>query len=148
MLIGNILEDIQAERAWHLCADKLADRVRDIWLQNTAAGVKQWEVGLTEDFAALPGLADEGIKGLVGLDYIFKWWGGKRPDDMAGEVDIIWKTASEEPGAPLRCRRSWIKMANQDFLLNDYKEEYEKREVNRAAFREAFALWLELFRGK
>ncbi len=145
MLIGNVLEDIQAEQAWHLCADKLADRVRDIWLQNTGAGIKQWEVGLIEDFNALEGLAEEGAKGLVGLDYIFKWWGGKKPDDMAGEIDVIWKTVSDESSAPLRCRRSWLKVASRDFLLSDYREEYEKREANRAAFREAFALWMELF---
>ena len=71
MLIGNVLEKTDAQAAWQLCADKLADWVRTSWLDHTSAGDKRWEEAFHEDPNALPGLQIEGFKGLVGLDYIF-----------------------------------------------------------------------------
>ena len=61
MLIGNVLEKTSAEFAWQLCADKLADRVRDIWLVNTKLGARKWEESFSEDPNALPGLRKEGF---------------------------------------------------------------------------------------
>ena len=142
MLIGNVLEKTTAESAWELCADKLADRVRDIWLEKTKLGMTGWEETFAEDAAALPGLREEGFGDLVGLDYIFKWWGARDSDELAGEIDVIWKLAGEED---IVCYRSWVKLAERDFILGLYKEERGKREANRKAFREAFAQWKVLF---
>lgn len=145
MLIGNVLEKTSAEWAWQLCADKLADQVRDSWLVNQKKGVKNWEIGFSEDPGALPGLQKEGFKGLVGLDYIFKWWGAEDSDGLAGEVDVIWKVIGENDDDSVICYRSWVKLAERDFILGLYKDERSKREVNREAFRDAFAQWKELF---
>lgn len=142
MLIGNVLEKTNAESAWELCADKLADRVRDEWLDNSKKGLKKWEETFSEDAAALPGLREEGFGDLVGLDYIFKWWGAQDADELAGEIDVIWKVATEEQ---IVCYRTWVKLAERDFVLGLYREERAKREENRKAFRAAFAQWKGLF---
>ena len=143
MLIGNILEKTDAVSAWQLCADKLADWVRSSWQKHTKLGVKQWEDAITEDSSALAGLQQEGFKGLVGLDYILKWWGGDDSDTLAGEVDVIWKTMGDD--GVIVCYRTWIKLAERDFILGIYKEEGRKREANREAFRQAFSQWKKLF---
>lgn len=142
MLIGNVLEKTSAESAWELCADKLADGIRDIWLDKRKLGLTRWQEALTADTTALPGLREEGFGNLVGLDYIFKWWGAEDSEELAGEIDVIWKLAGEEE---ITCYRSWIKLAERDFILGLYKEERDKREANRKAFREAFAQWKALF---
>jgi len=143
MLIGNVLEKTSAESAWELCADKLADRVRDAWLQSRAKGLTAWEEAFSEDQTALPGLREEGFGDLVGLDYIFKWWGAQDADALAGEIDVIWKLAGEDG---VVCYRSWAKLAERDFILGIYREEKAKREETRKAFRAAFAQWKELFK--
>ena len=144
MLIGNILEKTDAVSAWQLCADKLADWVRSSWQEHTKLGIKQWEDAIMEDSSAFVGLQQEGFKGLVGLDYILKWWGGDDSDTLAGEVDVIWKTI-EEDGGSVVCYRTWIKLAERDFILGIHKEEGRKREANREAFRQAFSQWKGLF---
>ena len=96
MLIGNVLEKTTAESAWELCADKLADRIRDIWQEKRKLGLTVWEETLSEDPAAIPGLREEGFGNLVGLDYIFKGWGADDSDELGGEIDAIWKLAGEE----------------------------------------------------
>ena len=58
MLIGSVFEKTQAEAAWELCANKLADWVRNTWLQNTGRGISQWEAAEIEDPAAIPGLRE------------------------------------------------------------------------------------------
>ncbi len=143
MLVGNVLEKIDAQSAWELCADKLADDVRDSWLGHHKAGVTKWEESFTEDAAALPGLREEGFKDLVGLDYILKWWGAQDGEELAGEVDVIWKTMTG--GGDIVCYRTWVKLAERDFVLGLYKEEAAKREANRNEFRAAFAQWKKLF---
>lgn len=145
MLIGNVLEKTGAEYAWHLCADKLADAIRDIWLQNRELGMEKWEEALSEDTNALPGLQEEGFEGLVGLDYIFKWWGGADSDELAGEIDVIWKVMTEKTGGSVSCYRSWIKVAERDFILGLYTDERSKREAFRETFRHAFDQWKQLF---
>ena len=144
MLVGNILEKAKAEQAWHICADKLADRVRDIWLAKTAQGVARWEETFAEDSAALPGLREEGFGALVGVDYIFKYWGSTDEDAVAGEITVVWKIIRDD-GSGIDCYRSWVRLTDFDFILGLQKEERDKREANRAAFREAFAAWLKLF---
>ncbi|MCD7769540.1 MAG: hypothetical protein LUH36_05415 [Oscillospiraceae bacterium] len=76
------------------------------------------------------------------MDYIFKWWGAKDDEELAGQVDVIWKVASDEG---VSSYRSWIKLAERDFILGRYRDERAKRDANRAAFREAFAQWRKLF---
>lgn len=142
MLVGNILEKTDAVSAWQLSADKLSDWVRTCWQAHKAQGETRWEDGVPEDPAALAGLREEGFTGLVGLDYIFKWWGGSDPEELAGVLDVIWKTME---GDTVVCYRTWIKLAERDFTLALYREEGAKREYSRKAFREAFAQWRQLF---
>ncbi|MCC8357220.1 MAG: hypothetical protein LJU34_05135 [Oscillospiraceae bacterium] len=142
MLIGSVLEKMDAECAWQLCADKLADSVRNSWQKNTAGRVSKWEDAFSEDVTALAGLREEGFTNLVGLDYIFKWWGAKDDEELAGQVDVVWKVASDEG---VSTYHSWIKLAERDFILGRYREERAKRDANRAAFRDAFAQWRKLF---
>ena len=142
MLIGNVLEKAPAEAAWQLCADKLADFVRTSWQDHTKAGDKQWEDSWHEDPNAMLGLREEGFDGLVGVDYIFKWWGARDSEELAGVVDVIWKIASEKG---IEIYRTWIKLADRDFILGLYRDEGDKRAKNREGFRDAFAQWRELF---
>ena len=145
MLIGNVLEETDAVSAWQLCADKLADWSRSVWMENTAKkGLKTWEISIMENPGAIPGLREEGFKGLVGLDYILKWWGPTDSDELGGELDAIWKVMPED-GGEIECYRTWIRLAGRDFLLGLYKDEGSKREYNREQFRSAFAQWKELF---
>ena len=142
MLIGNVFEKTTAESAWQLSADKLADWVRNQWQENRLQG--RWESASHEDYAALPGLRLEGFKGLVGLDYVFKWWGAEDSDGLAGEVDVIWKVLHDE-SEPVTCYCTLIKLAERDFILGLYTDETEKRGANRLEFRKAFEQWKELF---
>lgn len=142
MLIGNVLEKTPAEAAWQLCADKLADWVRTSWQEHSGAGVEKWEDSMHEDPGALPGLREEGFNGLVGLDYILKWWGAKDSEELAGALDVVWKVMKDDGVA---CYKSWIKLADRDFILGLYKGEGAKREANRAEFRKAFDQWRTLF---
>lgn len=145
MLIGNILERSPADAAWQLCADKLADWVRTSWQRHREIGVKSWEDTWHEDPAALPGLREEGFDGLVGLDYILKWWGADDSEQLAGQLDVVWKVM--ENGG-VACYKSWIKLADRDFILGLYREEAAKREANRAEFRRAFDQWRGLYAAK
>ena len=142
MLIGNILEKTPAESAWQLCADKLADWVRTSWQEHRELGIDKWEDSMHEDPGALPGLREEGFGDLVGLDYVLKWWGAKDSEELAGELDAVWKVMKDDG---VLCYKSWIKLADRDFILGLYREEGAKREANRAEFRKAFAQWRGLF---
>lgn len=145
MLIGNILEKTDAVAAWQLCADKLADWTRSSWQEHIEQGAGSWEDSMHEDPNAMLGLREEGFARLVGVDYIFKWWGAKDSEALAGVLDVIWKTTGGSEGEPVSCYRTWIKLAERDFILGLYRTEGEKREANREEFRKAFAQWRELF---
>lgn len=145
MLIGSVLEKTKAEAAWQLCADRLADWVRNVWLDHTKHKSQKWEETISEEPAALPGLREEGFAGLVGLDYIFKWWGSNDSEGLGGELDVIWKIAGDSDEESISCYRSWIKLAERDFTLGIYKTEPARREANREAFRSAFEQWRKLF---
>lgn len=150
MLIGSVLEKTPAESAWQLTADRLADWVRTSWLDHKKEGVAQWEDTMVEDPSALVGLRAEGFKGLVGLDYIFKWWGAGDSEELSGVVDVIWKVIRDDDADGdadgVNCYRTWIRLAERDFILGLYKEEGAKRQATRAEFREAFHLWRDLFK--
>ena len=145
MLVGNVLEKTSAERTWQICADQTADWVRSSYQRHMQNGDAMWEDTGKEDPASMAGLRDEGFAKLVGLDYIFKWWGSEDPDELGGVLDVIWKTI--EPGSEegVICYRTWIKLAERDFTMAMYPDEDAKRQANRAAFRDAFALWRVLF---
>ncbi len=146
MLIGNTLEKSDAFCAWQVCADKLADWMRNTWLAHEEDGISQWEDATTEQIAAIPGLQAEGFRNLVGVDYILKWWGSDDLEALSGELNVIWKLLkSDDNGGQFECYRTWIRLAPRDFVLGWYKSEFEKREANRAAVREAFHQWQELF---
>lgn len=144
MLIGNVLERSDAKTAWELCSEKLADWVRSCWQENVNHGIKQWEETGFEDPAAIPGLREEGFHGLVGLDYIFKWWGADDSDALAGVLDVVWKTISDVDDS-IVCYKTWIKFAERDFILGLYSGERAKREANHKGFRDAFSQWKKLF---
>ena len=144
MLIGSVLEKTDAVTAWQLCADKLADWSRSMWLENTSKGLKTWEISIMENPAAIPGLREEGFRGLIGVDYILKWWGPVDSDELAGELDVIWKVVPEGFDE-VSCLRSWVRLAGRDFTLGLYKDEGGKREYNRKQFRDAFEQWKGLF---
>lgn len=141
MLVGSILEKTQAEYAWELCADKLADWVRSNWQKNKDMGFGQWSEMTSEDAGALRGLQKEICDRLVCLDYILKWWGGNDAEVLAGELDVIWKVLE---GDSVACYRTWIRLADRDFYCAGMDED-EKRAANRKEFRDAFAKWKELF---
>ena len=144
MLIGTTFEKTSAVSACELCADKLADWVRTVWQRNTDQGIPQWEAAEIEDPAAIPGLREEGFAGLVGIDYIFKWWGSSDHDDLAGVVDVVWKVKGVNTES-IDCYKTWIKLADRDFVLGLQNSEPAKREANRAEFRKAFAQWKALY---
>ena len=144
MLIGTVFEKTDAVAAWELCSGKLADWVRNSWQKNTGLGIPQWEDASVEDPAAIPGLREEGFRGLVGIDYIFKWWGANEHDELAGVVEVIWKIKPDDT-ASIDCYKTWIRLAERDFVLGLQSGEPAKREANRAAFRDAFAQWKDLY---
>lgn len=144
MLIGTVFERTDAVTAWELCANKLADWVRNIWQRNIDQGISQWEAAEIEDPAAIPGLREEGFAGLVGVDYLFKWWGSDGNDDLAGIVEVIWKVKGAGTDA-IACYKTWVKLAERDFILGLQPSEPAKREANRAEFRKAFVQWRELY---
>ena len=142
MLIGNVLEKTPAETAWQLCADKLADWLRNSYLDHSGRGDKKWEEATHEDPAALQGLREEGFGAVVGLDYILKWWGGRDSEELAGQLEVVWKLVD---GDGVACYKTWIKLAERDFILGLYRDEGGKREATRAELRRAFDQWRKLF---
>lgn len=148
MLIGNTLEPSPASFAWQHAANRLADNVRNTWLENKKLGLSVWEETFTEDPKAIPGLREEGFGDLVGLDYIFRWWGAEDSDALAGVVDVIWMVAGDDPKKPVECFKTWVKLAERDFILGLYSTETQKREFNRQEFQKAFACWKELFEAR
>lgn len=146
MLVGITLEKSEAICAWQICADRLADWMRNTWLNHEAVCDAQWEDATTEQATAIPGLQSEGFQNLVSVDYILKWWGSNDLEELSGELNVVWKICKvDETGSHFECYRTWIRLAPRDFVLGQYRNEFEKREANRAAVREAFHQWQELF---
>ena len=145
MLVGNVLEKTTAEQTWQICADRIADWVRSRYLYHMQYGDSMWEDTNKEDPASMSGLRDEGFTNVAGLDYIFKWWGGEDPEELGGVLDVIWKTVEPDGKGGVVCYRTWIKLAERDFIMPLCHDEDAARQANRAAFRDAFALWRVLF---
>lgn len=144
MLIGKVIDKANVDYTWEIVADKLADLVRNIWLDNRPAGVNEWEQAFGEDPVNVEFMRKEGVRNLVNIEYIFKWWGSDDSEDLAGQLDVIWAFENEETG---KCDfyATWIKLADRDFIVGIAGDESEKREATRKEIRSAFKGWIELF---
>ena len=143
MLIGEILEKAPIEESWQLSANKVADTIRNIWLENKAKGISAWEESFEESGEQVERMRKEGFKDVYEIDYIFKWWDNfEDPDGLAGEFNVIWKT---ENGDENHFYKTVCRLANRDFILGTYSTETRKREAFRAEFQQAFNTWRKLF---
>ena len=142
MLISSIMEKTPQVIAAENMANRLADRVRNIWLSNRKQGVTQWEENFFEDTEGVMFLQSESFPNLVGIDYIFKWWGNEDIEGLAGELEVLWKVQN---GSEMSIYKTWIRFADRDFILGHISEESKKREVNRSEFRSAFQTWQQCY---
>ena len=142
MLISQVLEKTAKTTAAENMAYRLADKVRNIWLEKFHAGIEKWEEDFYEDSDGISFLRYESFPNLIGIDYIFKWWGNDDDDGLAGELEVLWKVKVES-GVDLY--KSWIRFAARDFVLGTIQEEARQREANRKDFRDAFLFWQRLY---
>ena len=142
MLISKVLEKTESVTAAENMANRLADKVRNIWLENQQAGYDRWEENFYEDPDGVNFLRSESFPDLQAIDYIFKWWGNEDLEGLAGEVEVLWKVKA---GHGVEIYKTWIRLAPRDFILGTYKEESQKREVTRGEFRKAFDIWQKLY---
>ena len=143
MLISEVLEKTLKTDAAENMANRLADKVRNIWLERTDGGYAAWEENFSEDPDGVYFLREENFPNLVAIDYIFKWWGHKDVDGLAGELEVLWKVKGADG---MEIYKTWIRFARRDFTLAITAEESRKREINRAEFRKAFAMWEEIYK--
>lgn len=142
MLISEVMEKTSKTTAAENMANRLADKVRNIWLENTNAGINQWEENFYEDPDGVAFLRSESFPDLVGIDYIFKWWGHADVEGLAGELEVLWKVKGAQ-GVDIY--KTWIRFARRDFVIAIVQEEARKREINRKEFRKAFATWQDIY---
>ena len=146
MLVSKSMERIPSMTASENMADRLADRMRNIWLGKRAVGLDRWEENFFEDPDGVAFLRRESYPGLIGIDYIFKWWGANGDlDGLAGELEVLWKV-EENQGVSLY--KTWIKLADRDFVMGTIPEESAKRVANRQEFRAAFAQWQKIYQNR
>ncbi len=144
MLISERLEKTPSVVAAENMANRLADNIRNCWLGKREQGVDRWEENFFEDPDGVRFLRGEAFPNLQGIDYIFKWWGGKEIDALSGELEVLWKVIVPETGR-MEIYKSWIRFADRDFVLGAYPTEPQKREANRAEFRKAFQKWKDFY---
>lgn len=142
MLISEVLEKTKDTTAAENMASRLADKVRNIWLENRHAGRNKWEENFYEDPDGVNFLRGESFPNLLGIDYIFKWWGNDDIEGLAGELEVLWKVQEDHE---VNIYKTWIRFADRDFVLGTTREENQKREINRQEFRTAFATWQKLY---
>lgn len=142
MLISEVMEKTSKTTAAENMANRLADKVRNIWLENTNAGITQWEENFYEDPDGVAFLRSESFPDLVAIDYIFKWWGHKDVEGLAGELEVLWKVKGKEG---MEIYKTWIRFARRDFVIAIAQDETRKREINRKEFRKAFATWQKIY---
>ena len=142
MLIGEVMERTPYVTAAENTANRLADRVRNIWLRNMGTGITEWEENFYEDPDGVFFLREEDFPALQAIDYLFKWWNGEDVDTLAGELEVLWKVRR---GGGIQIYKTVIRFAQRDFIRGNILEERRKREANRAEFREAFATWHKLY---
>ena len=145
MLIGNVIENAKVDHSWEIAANKLSDKVRNLWLEHRGAGMTNWE----ESFSETPALVDlirrETLPKLTDIEYIFKWWNVKDPDELSGEVNVVWTLTDGENS---RFYLTWARLAERDFIIGPAGGEIEKREQSREEYREAFGTWISLLEKK
>ena len=142
MLIGTVMEETPQVSAMENMANRLSDRIRNIWLRNTGLGLHGWEESFFEDPDGVAFLREESFPDLQGIDYIFKWWNSDDAQGLAGCVEVLWKVRREEA---MKIYKTTLRLAIQDFQKGAVSTEEKKREAWRAEFREAFAIWHELY---
>ncbi len=143
MLIGEVLEKAPVTESWQLTANKVADTVRNIWLEKKQKGISAWEETFSETPEQVACMRAEGFKDVYEVDFIFKWWDNfEDPDGLAGELDVIWKI---EKGTEFSFYKTTCRLANRDFILGTYATETRKREASHLEYQQAFATWRELF---
>ena len=142
MLISKVLEKTEKVTAAENMANRLADKVRNIWLENKQAGYERWEECFYEDPDGVNFLRSENFPKLQGVEYIFKWWGNEDVEGLAGELEVLWKVQAD---GSVDIYKTWIRLAPRDFILGTMKEESQKREATRKEFRKAFDAWQEIY---
>jgi hypothetical protein len=142
MLIGEVMEKTPSVTAAENMASRLADRVRNIWLNNEKAGITSWEENFYEDPDGVAFLRGESFPNLEGIDYIFRWWGSDDLDELAGDLQVLWKVKTE---GGVELFKTTIRFANWDFVLGTIKGETKKREFTRSEFCKAFGIWQNLY---
>lgn len=142
MQISKVLERTEQVTAAENMANRLADKIRNIWLENQQAGYDRWEENFYEDPDGISFLRSESFPDLQGVDYIFKWWGSKLPDGLAGELEVLWKV---KVGGAVEIYKTWARFAPRDFTMGAISDETQKRETFRKAFRDAFEDWQKLY---
>ena len=143
MLTGKVFEAAPEMTVLESCARHLADEIRNIWLRNKELGVEQWEETFNEKADAVQLLRQEDFKSLDGIDYIFKWWGNKDLDGLAGEITVIWKIEGED--GSIDHYKTWVRLAGLDFAMGMIGSEDKKREDFRGEFKAAFLEWKEAY---
>jgi hypothetical protein len=143
MLIGRIFEATPQVTAAENIATRLADRIRNLWLEHVARGEHCWEDNFFEDPDGIVFLRDESFPLLQGIDYIFRWWGNKDDEGLAGDLEVLWKIRFQEE---MHFYKTTIRFAAQDFPLHNHpKGEDEIREAFKVQFRHAFTVWQKLY---
>lgn len=142
MLIGKVLELTPTVTAAENMSARLADRVRNYWLNHNKAGDTRWEENFYEDADGVAFLRDEDFLNLQGIDYILRWWGGSGGDDLAGDLEVLWKMAAPDG---MRIYKTTIRFAERDFPIGPFRRETDHRDEMKTQFREAFKLWKELY---
>lgn len=142
MLIGEIMEKTPSVTAAENMASRLADRIRNIWLENVHAGVKKWEENFYEDPDGIAFLRSEAFPNLQGIDYIFQWWGGDGAEAAAGQLEVLWKVKSD---SGMDIYKTSIRFADRDFVAGPVRDESRRREQFRSEFQKAFAIWQKLY---
>lgn len=138
MVISEVLERVPLEESWQMAANKLADTVRNIYLNNTRAGFTAWEEGFSESPVQVEMIRSEGFLNVYEIEYIFKWWGN---GPVSGELEVIWKLQVRGSAKFYKTRCS---LTERDFEIGSYGTEGKKREAFRAEFLQAFQTWRKL----
>ena len=142
MLIGRVFELTPDVPAYENMANRLADRIRDIWLVHKNRGDSNWQDTFFEDPDGVVYLSRESFPNLKGIDYIFRWWGHEDDQGLAGDLQVIWKIMS---GGEMKIYRTTIRFADRDFPSSSLKQETRYRVEMRQQFSEAFQLWQQLY---
>lgn len=145
MLVSKVLERTPSISSTDNIANRLADRLRNTWLEKRSMDITEWENDFFEDPEDIPFLRAEGFARLQGIDYIFKWWGSSDIDEAAGQLEVLWKVQYNKD---ITIYKTWIRFADQDFILGTAQSEEQRRELTRVDLRKAFDEWKALYQAE